>query len=226
MYNLLYYQIVVQLSTTLTELECNQIIAKYGTEEAINGSGFINLGAAMAFILENMNKCKHLRPDSSTPSQSTDEPMSSTSFTNINLNLMEQQLQKMCLPFLRIASLLRHHLYQQELPEVKSPQLEFVRLMYFTELVTESMDWDSFNAAKGLTCIPNVERTLPRFWCDQLMEMKPITTIDPIGHSKATTALISNQHALWQQPRLLGLPREYERLFTVSFSSFFLPNFN
>lgn len=215
MYNLLYYQVVVQLCTTLTETECNQIIEKYRTDKAISGSGFANLGAAMAFILENMNKCKHLRPDSSSPSPSSDEPMAASSFTSINLNLMEQQLQKLCLPFLRVAGLLRHHLYEAELPEVKPPQVEFVRLVYFTELVTESMDWDSFNAAKGLSCIPGAELSLPKFWCDQLMDMKPTPSIDPIGHIKATTALISNQHALWQQPRLLGLPREYERLFTV-----------
>lgn len=216
MYNLLYYQVVVQLCTTLTENECNQITAKHGADEPITGSGFASLGSSMAFVLQNMNNCKHLRLESTSPTAATDEPMTSTSFTNINLNLMEQQLQKMCLPFLRIAALLRHHLYHQELPEIKTPQLEFVRLMYFTELVTEGMDWDSFNAAKGLTCVPGVERSLPKFWCDQLMEMKPNLTIDPVNFGKATKALIRNQHALWQQPRLLGLPREYERLFTVS----------
>lgn len=213
LFNLIYYQVVVQLCTTLTELECNQIIEKYSSEQTIPGLGFEHLGAAMAFVLVHMNKCKHLRPEGATTT-STDEPMSSTSFTNINLNLMEQQLQKLCLPFLRIAALLRHHLYEQELPEVKSPQLEFVRLVYFVELVTESMDWDSFNAAKALCFIPGTEQSLPKFWCNQLMEMK---TNDGLrGQIKATTALISNQHALWQQPRLLGLPREYERLFTVS----------
>lgn len=215
MYNLLYYQIVAQLCTTLSETECNQIIAKYGNEIVISGSGFGNLGAAMAFVLKNTDKCKDMRPESSTPPTTNDDPMSSTTVTNINLNLMEQQLQKLCLPFLRIAALIRHHVYQQDLPEIKSPQVEFVRLMYFTELVTESMDWESFNAAKGLSCIPGVECTLPQFWCEQLMEMRPENTNDRVGQAKATTALVSNQHALWQQPRLLGLPREYERLFTV-----------
>ena len=228
MFNLLYYQIVVQLCTTLTEFECNQIIEKYSSDQTVPGQGFTQLGTAMAFVLVNMNKCKHLRPDSvSTASgDTTVEAIMSSTSTNINLNLMEQQLQKLCLPFLRIAALLRHHLYEQDLPEIKSPQLEFVRLVYFVELVTDSMnwgmDWDSFNAAKALCFIPGTEQSLPKLWCDQLMDMKPLSTIDPIGQIKATTALISNQHALWQQPRLLGLPREYERLFTVSLNDAFL----
>lgn len=214
MFNLIYYQVVVQLCTTLTEAECNQIIEKYSTDETILNCGFENLGAAMAFVLNNMNKCKHLRPET-VQATAHDEsmPSTSTAFTNINLNLMEQQLQKLCLPFLRIAALLRHHLYVQELPEIKSPQLEFVRLVYYLELITKDADWDSFNASKALCFIPGTERTLPKFWCDQLMDLRTTDTVQ--GQIKATAALISNQHALWQQPRLLGLPREYESLFTV-----------
>lgn len=213
MYNLLYYQIVVQLCTTLSESECDQIITKYVNEPAIIGAGFGHLGAAMAFVLINTDKCKHMRPESVTPSVvANDDPFTAAS---LNLNLLEQQLQKLCLPFLRVAALIRHHIYEQELPEIKTPQVEFVRLMYFTELVTESSDWESFNAANGLTCIPGVECSLPKYWCDQLMEMRPMTTNDQIEQAKASTTLVSNQHALWQQPRLLGLPREYERLFTV-----------
>lgn len=121
---------------------------------------------------------------------------------------MEQQLQRLCLPFLRIAALLRHHLYHQELPEIASPQLEFVRLVYFLELVTSGMDWEVFNGAKALCFVPGTEKSLPRLWCDQFMDIKP--PFDLIQE------LVVSQHAVWYQPRLLQLPREYERLFTVS----------
>lgn len=59
-------------------------------------------------------------------------------------------MQKLCLPFLRIASLLKFHIYQHPLPEIRTPQSEFVRLVYYLELVTESMDWDCFNASVAL----------------------------------------------------------------------------
>lgn len=198
MYNLVYFQIVVQLCSSLTELECSQIIEKYSNEIYVAGQGVPNLGAAMAFILNNMNKCRLLRRESLL-----DEDNSS----QIIINSMEQQLQQLCLPFLRIATLLRHDLYHQELPHVASAQLEFVRLIYYLDLVTESMDWDSFNASKGLCFIPGTEMSLPKYWCDQLMEVRP--------RGDYIRELVINQHVAWQQPRLLGLPKEYERLFTV-----------
>ena len=198
MYNLCYYQIVTQLCSSLTEIECNQIIEKYSNEPDILEKGVPNLGAAMAFVLNNMSRCRHLRRESVL-----DEETSS----QINMNSMEQQLQKLCLPFLRIATLLRHDLYHQEMPHVASPQVEFVRLIYYLDLVTESMDWDCFNAAKGLCFIPGTERSLAKYWCDELMEVRPPT--------EYIRELVINQHVAWQQPRLLGLPKEYERLFTV-----------
>jgi len=71
---------------------------------------------------------------------------------------MELQLQSLCLPFLRVAALLRQHLYRHEMPEISAPGLEFVRLVYYLELVTDSMDWDCFNASKGLCFIPGTEQ--------------------------------------------------------------------
>jgi hypothetical protein len=38
----------------------------------------------------------------------------------------------------------------EELPEVRTEQSEFVRLVYYLELVTEGMDWNRFNAAVAL----------------------------------------------------------------------------
>lgn len=231
MYNLLYYQVIVKLCTTLTETECDQIITKYATNETIEFCGFSNLGSVMAFVLNNLDRCKHLRTNlsfdddsnstsfastsSATMAPSTSSSSSaSTSQQQINLNLWEQQLQKMCLPFLRIAALLRHHLYEQSLPEINVPQMEFVCLVYYLELVTIDINWDSFDAAKALCFVPGMERKLPETWCEQLMALHRESMEDS---SRTVATLITNQHGLWQQPKLLSLPREYERLFTVSF---------
>lgn len=224
MYNLLYYQVVVQLCTTLTELECSEIVAKYSTANGVpipgttttpnsgpsrgdEGQGVYNLGMAMAFVLNQTNMCRHLRR----------ECLDEEKPNRFNLQSMELQLQKLCLPFLRIASLLRHHLYHQELPEVTTPPLEFVRLVYFLELVTNGMEWSEFNGTKALCFLPGTEFTLPLKWCEELMETRPPT--DSIRE------LIINQHVTWFQPKLLGLPREYERLFTVSYTQFFIIHF-
>lgn len=240
MFNLLYYQVVVQLCTTLTESECDEIIRKYSTEdetESIVFSGFNNLGSVMAFILTHMNKCKHLRSgllahsddqmNVTSSSSSASIPTASTT-SQLDLNKFEAQLQSLCLPLLRVATLLRHHLYEKDLPEIKRKRdekdrsdddkkdenmdpVEFVRLVYYLELVTDDYDWNSFNAAKALRFVPGKERLQPRFWCEQLMRLQSTE-----NQNNAMAALISNQHVMWKQPKLLELPTEYEKLFTVS----------
>ncbi|XP_073830136.1 ubr3 ubiquitin ligase [Musca autumnalis] len=242
MYNLLYYQIVVQLCVTLTDLECDYILANFdaspSAESQASASNRRNsmrsqpheyLGRAMALVLKNTNRMSHLRRDSipstsaaasamnasctSTATTSGDSPSGSGGASilagiEVNLKSMENKLQTLCLPFLRIAALLRQHLYRHEMPEISAPGLEFVRLVYYLELVTDSMDWDCFNASKGLCFIPGgSEDTLPKFWCKQLMNIRPPT-------DTVRELVILNQHASWHQPKLLQLPREYERLFT------------
>lgn len=224
MYNLLYFQVIVKLCSSLTEAECDQILTKYATNESYDFDGFSNLGSAIAFVLRITNKCQQFRahstfvrpknipmpftfPSTSTPSSSSQQP--------INLKLIEQQLQKLCLPFLRIATLLRHHLYEQNLPEIPVPQMEFVCLVYFLELVTVDIDWDSFDAAKALCFVPGHEKKLPELWCNQLMGLHRGSLVDIDDQYTTTSILVSNQHTLWEQPRLLRLPREYEKLFTV-----------
>lgn len=243
MFNLLYYQVVVQLCTTLTESECGEIIREYSTEDetdTVAFSGFSNLGSVMAFVLIHMNKCRHLRTNliahadeqANATTSSTSEPTAAASASQLDLKKFEAQLQSLCLPFLRVATLLRHHLYEKELPEIKRKKderekkeddkkdenmdpVEFVRLVYYLELVTEDYDWNSFNAAKALCFVPGNERMQPRFWCKQLMRLQ----LNEIQKS-ALTALISNQHTIWEQPKLLELPIEYEKLFTVSHRHF------
>lgn len=119
------------------------------------------------------------------------------------------QVQKLCLPFLRVAALLRYHLYEQPLPLVRTPQTEFVRLVYYLELVTEGMDWNCFNSAVALNWQDNEASTaVPRLWLDQFNAFVNRN----VG---AATSLISTQHMSWQVPKLLSLPREYEKIFTV-----------
>lgn len=109
-----------------------------------------------------------------------------------------------------MAALLRHHLYEQPLPLIRSSETEFVRLVYYLELVTEGMDWNCFNAAVALNW-QNEEVTVsvPRFWCDQFGAF--------VSHRQVVArSLIVNQHISWQMPKLLSLPREYEKIFTVN----------
>ncbi|ETN67230.1 hypothetical protein AND_000965 [Anopheles darlingi] len=214
MYNLLYYQVVLQLCTHLTEEECDLVIEQYGKGPpvVVRERGVPHIGAAMAFILNHLDRCKYIRSDSilMADSESVGADTTASAFSDgsnrIDLDVFEKRLQRLCLPFLRIASLLRHHIYHAEIPEIAGPHLEFARLVYYLELVTVSMDWDKFNASRALCFLPGTELALPKNWCDQLRNLRPTY--------ESTRSLIVNQHMEWRQPKLLGLPREYERLFT------------
>ena len=108
---------------------------------------------------------------------------------------------------LRIAALLRYHLYEEPLPLVRIPQTEFVRLVYYLELVSEGMDWNVFNSTVALNWQDSeASFTVPRLWCDQFLAF--------LNRSDVARNLIMEQHISWQVPKLLSLPREYEKIFT------------
>ena len=231
MYNLLYYQIVLQLCTRLSDDECEEVIAKYSDFKIVPENGVNCLGAAMALVLNNLDRCKNFQQDPfeneftqefcdddvdmsregfEAEASSKKQELENVIIKDLEMKLkdFELELQSLCLPYLRNAALLRHHIYHQELPEVRTPELEFARLVYFLELVTKSMDWKKFHAAKALCFSKGTELSLPIHWCQVLKESRP-------PHD-TTRELITTQHASWHQPQLLELPREYERLFTVS----------
>ncbi|KAF5282499.1 hypothetical protein FQR65_LT14269 [Abscondita terminalis] len=194
MYNLLYYQVVAQVSCGLTGAERAAVCQ--GTK-----SGQIDsLPGALALINECLgNTDLYMEDDGAGCSQTP----------QLNLVALEQQVQKLCLPFLRISALLRHHIYNQPLPDIRVAHSEFVRLVYYLELVTEGMDWDCFNAAVALNWPSEMNMTVisPQTWCTQLAAFISKSQI-------AARSFLVDQHITWHPPKLLELPREYEKIFT------------
>lgn len=232
MFNLLYYQIVLQFCTRMTDEEVSEVIEKYSEARVVPHNGVGHIGIAMALVLNNLDRCESFRnkkdnspsyaDDSSRMdaddddqnndvemSDATNLPKASIKAVDLESKLKdyENELQSLCLPFLRNAALLRHHVYHHEMPDIKDEEKEFARLVYFLELVTKSMDWKDFNATKALNFAKGLETSLPIRWCVGLKESRP-------PHD-TTSELIQSQHTAWHQPQLLALPREYERLFTV-----------
>ncbi|XP_074027443.1 ubr3 ubiquitin ligase isoform X2 [Leptinotarsa decemlineata] len=193
-YNLLYYQVVAQVSCGLT-----------GAERLRAASGSTpGQVSCLSDSLNLINECL-----GHTDLYMEDDGDGSSSKPEVNIIALEQQVQKLCLPFLRIASLLKYHLYQQPLPDIRGSENEFVRLVYYLELVTESMDWDCFNAAVALNWPQNTSMSTasPQSWCDQMAAFISKSQI-------AARSFLVDQHILWNPPKLLELPREYEKIFT------------
>ncbi|XP_020290278.1 E3 ubiquitin-protein ligase UBR3 isoform X2 [Pseudomyrmex gracilis] len=200
LYNLLYYQVILQISCNFSRAERNTILKRRRSCAATSSE------TALAEIIEFFK-------DSGLYSGTDDEKPStsaSPSYVRVKTHCLEQQIQSLCLPFLRVAALLRHHLYEQPLPVIRAPQSEFVRLVYYLELVTEGMNWDSFSSAVALNWQePDACVSVPIFWCNQLLTF--LTNWQ--GHLPARR-LVMEQHISWQMPKLLSLPREYEKIFT------------
>lgn len=104
---------------------------------------------------------------------------------------------------------MKHHIYNQPLPDNTTPQNEFVRLVYYLELITSGVDWGCFNAAIALNWPSNMTILSPQTWCSQLAAFVNKSQI-------AARSFLVDQHITWHPPRLLELPREYEKIFTVS----------
>lgn len=196
-YNLLYYQILLQVSCSLTKSERDTLgnDSNYYAQYPKNNDNQQQRKTSeliMKNMIDNFNMSEFYNDE----------------VTNRNIKSIEQQIQLLCLPFLRVAALLRHHLYSQPLPEIRTKQTEFVRLVYYLELITEGMDWDCFNAAVALNWQDDdTSINVPKLWCDQYLAFYKRSQI-------AGKRLVIDQHISWQAPKLLNLPREYEKLFT------------
>ncbi|XP_050311174.1 E3 ubiquitin-protein ligase Ubr3-like [Anthonomus grandis grandis] len=208
-YNLLYYQVVAQISCGLTGAERSKATRRASRDSVKN------LCDAMALVNECLGRTDLYMDDDADDDISEggtsvhEEEEGESGRHRVNMGVLEEQVQKLCLPFLRIAALLKFHIYQQQLPEVRSTHSEFVRLVYYLELVTESMDWGRFNASVALNWPRETDvcRYSPQSWCNEFASFVVKSQI-------AARSFLVDQIILWHPPRLLALPREYEKIFT------------
>lgn len=204
-YNLLYYQVVLQISCNLSQVERSALLRK----STICNHDSHSLETTLSTVIGYFKDSKIYGDDPSTSESSGRRTVSSTNiqFAGKTLNL-ELMVQNLCLPFLRVAALLRHHLYKQPIPLIQSPQEEFVTLVYYLELVTEGMDRDIFNSLVALNWKDSETAIeVPRLWCEQYKAFVYRSEI-------AAKNLIVDQHISWHMPKLFSLPREYEKIFT------------
>ncbi|XP_034238559.1 E3 ubiquitin-protein ligase Ubr3 isoform X4 [Thrips palmi] len=128
----------------------------------------------------------------------------------LNKKALENEVQQLCLSFLRIAALLRHHLYEQPLPEIQDENSEFVRLVYYLDLVSEGMNLAKFNSAVVLSwpaADPSNHGYLPpKDWAEELNAFAQ-------NAQMTARAFLLDHHKLWSQPKLLSLPQLYDGIF-------------
>uniref|UniRef100_A0A670HV14 E3 ubiquitin-protein ligase n=1 Tax=Podarcis muralis TaxID=64176 RepID=A0A670HV14_PODMU len=114
---------------------------------------------------------------------------------------IETYVQQFCLPFLRITSLLQHHLFGAELPSCQEDE-EFTVLANCLGLLPPSFQSSEFSSASCL------DWPVPAFdiisqWCSELVSFA----------GKHPTQILLIQEAKWDLPRLLQLPENYNTIF-------------
>uniref|UniRef100_A0A8C3D924 E3 ubiquitin-protein ligase n=1 Tax=Corvus moneduloides TaxID=1196302 RepID=A0A8C3D924_CORMO len=121
----------------------------------------------------------------------------------VNPDSVECYLQQFCLPFLRITSLLQHHLFGGDLPSCQEDE-EFSVLASCLGLLP------SFQSAHQFTSASCLDWPMPAFdmisqWCSELASFAD-------RHPDQVKALLI-QEPKWDLPRLLQLPENYNTIF-------------
>nr|XP_018904322.1 PREDICTED: E3 ubiquitin-protein ligase UBR3 isoform X2 [Bemisia tabaci] len=196
LYNLLYFQITAQISCGMSETERHYWRCS---------------SKALSWPLNTLEQCISVTINKLDPTQLYLEDDAEMISHNIDFNFvpdkvaLENKIQELCLPFLRVATLLRHHLYEEPLPEILSTSEEFLKLVYYLELVPGGMDLSQFNAAVALSS-PTNNLDFIYDWINQLSVF--------INRSQvAARSFLSELHITWHQPCLLSLPSVYDKIF-------------
>jgi len=137
--------------------------------------------------------------------------------------ILESRVQALLLPYLRVAALLRHHIYEQEIPLITTREMEFAFLAQFLGLGGSS-SVDISELVKGPTASVSALSSLifPAHSFLKWISPTPLTTIwtwcedlsSFIGRAQISSRfLIQSHHILWTQPRLMELPHAYDVIF-------------
>ena len=124
---------------------------------------------------------------------------------DVTYDQLEVAVQAGCLPYLRIAALLRHYIYHEPLPDIWEPDWEFTRLAQFLGLADCSMSGRVLSAPCLGWLVPPAP--LLTAWTTGT------EAFTRTGHLAARKLVLTN--IIWQQPQLLRLPRNYDSIFQV-----------
>jgi len=123
--------------------------------------------------------------------------------SDVTLEQVEVRLQASCLPYLRIAALLRHYIYNEPLPDIWEEDWEFTRLTQYLGMA----DLDMSGRVASAPCLGWLvpPATLATTWCREL------AVFASKSHLSARKLVLVNNS--WRQPQLLRLPRNYDSIF-------------
>ena len=125
---------------------------------------------------------------------------------DVTLDQLEQRVQANCLPYLRIAALLRHYVYNEQLPDIWEQDWEFTRLAQFLGMA----DMDMSGRVASAPCLGWLVPSASELVTSWTGAMQPFAARSHLAARKLV--LVNN---IWRQPQLLKLPKNYDAIFQV-----------
>ena len=129
--------------------------------------------------------------------------------SDVTLDQLEGRVQASCLPYLRIAALLRHYVYSEPLPDIWETDWEFTKLAQYLGMA----DLDMSGRVASAPCLGWLVAPGPlaTTWGRELAVFAAKSYL-----SARKLVLVNNS---WRQPQLLRLPRNYDAIFQVMLSN-------
>lgn len=195
-YNLCWIQVCLQISCKLSP-ENRALLKNEWQKQALQPGVYMkidNLANGLGAVIAYLDSSGLFNTDlDSTPLYPVD----------VTLDQLEHLMQVSCLPYMRIAALLRYYIYNEPLPDVWEQEWEFTKLAQFLGMA----DMDGSGKVNSAPCLGWLvsPSNLTSVWCSELADFCKKSTI------VARKLVLVN--SVWSQPQLLRLPKNYDAIF-------------
>ena len=130
----------------------------------------------------------------------------------LDLNSLESETCRLLIPYLRTASLMKHYIYQVDLPEIKEDETEFDQLVKFLDLTEVLMDHDD-DSHINVNIVDTLDWFSPdgaemKMWCS---EFANLACKDHLNLARKFMRI----SGIWKQPQLLMLHQNFDQIFQV-----------
>ena len=230
-YNLCVVQILVRLTCGLSKKERSALESDHRREPTAR-----KLSSYLGYVVLVMGSAGLYRGADGT------DQSGSLDLDGLDIADLEASAQELALPFLRIASLVKHYVFERDLPAVPEESLEFAALVEFLELLhprspsqiavegdveameTESLAIQAPSAAAAVTATSVVDglnwfRPEPgeEEGAGQLeMDLWLQEFLPHVTKNCGKAQQLLQVNLLWRQPVLLKVPKNYDDIFQVS----------
>ena len=206
LYNLCWMQACMKLSCKLPLQVRKQLKDEWNLRVSQNESqAYLKIDSValgLGFICSMLDTSGVFNDDVDYPRHQTSAKLG----PNVSLDELELFVQKETLSFMRIASLLRHYVYSDTIPDIWEEDWEFTRLAQFLGMA----DNDISGRVVSGPCLGwlTAPVNLCYSWCQEIKAFA--------AKSHLSTRKLILVNSLWKQPQLLRLPRNYDAIFQVT----------